>query len=495
MANLPQHDPSSLAVLPSAQRYSHPLLACLCADGALTRPGHSATLGKIPIIKNHSNQSCLVKWPSETLTRGDDATAGGLGRWKKKWLAKVPCSHISTRSVYIWNDFQQTKVQINCQLWCAILGLSLFLTTLTKSIFYSFVYLLIFVVSKARMRFPQCLKSNPHRNRRLCDGWISSSPLSLGLPLSLSLSHTLLLALSLSPSAAGGVEKRPHGRGLLDHQRGEVGGHRLLRPVHRDRHQRHGVSQQWHRFPFSLLRWAAPCGSYSHSYWFMNYVTIFRRIIFMCSSRSIYSMLNVSASLVTVGLSWRLWCIGCVLHLNSVRDRLSPPAPRPSQPANVELQNDSWCARLVIQGKLSIRVGGARLAAHANVANRLFILPHLFPSLPLCPLTFSTPTPFPWLLLPPLNWPLRICISPLPSPVLSDPSVPFSPRPPLMSLVSSRPFTSSRPFLLYAVASLSPPCPLPPPNPLSSPSVSLLQSPSVPMCGWWCSWCCCWCQQ
>lgn len=134
-------------------------------------------------------------------------------------------------------------------------------------------------------------------------------------------------------------------------------------------------------------------------------------------------------------------------------------------------------------------------AAHANVANRRFILfcrpclfallhfPHLlhFPDyyfpLSICRFAFTY-----------LCCPLRLYLPPYP------------PTPTLMSLVSSWPFTSSRPFPLCCRSSL-PPRPwslLPTPlvlHPLSSPSVSLLQSPSVPMCGWWCSWCCCWCQQ
>lgn len=104
-------------------------------------------------------------------------------------------------------------------------------------------------------------------------------------------------------------------------------------------------------------------------------------------------------------------------------------------------------------------VGGGRLAAHANVANRLFILPSLFPSLSLCPLTFSTPTPFPWLLLPPLNLPaphLHI------SAALSGFIQPLPPSPPTSSDVP-RVFPTLyflATLFLYAVASL-PPGPLP----------------------------------
>lgn len=56
-------------------------------------------------------------------------------------------------------------------------------------------------------------------------------------------------------SCLGGVKKRSHGCRLLDHQRGEVGGHWLFRPLYWDRHQRHGLSQQWHRFALGFLRW------------------------------------------------------------------------------------------------------------------------------------------------------------------------------------------------------------------------------------------------
>lgn len=59
------------------------------------------------------------------------------------------------------------------------------------------------------------------------------------------------------PSLAGGVEECPHGRGLLDHQRGEVRGHRLFCPVHWDRYQRHGLPQQRHCVAIGLLRWGA----------------------------------------------------------------------------------------------------------------------------------------------------------------------------------------------------------------------------------------------
>lgn len=105
-----------------------------------------------------------------------------------------------------------------------------------------------------------------------------------------------------------------------------------------------------------------------------------------------------------------------------------------------------------------MRVGGGRLAAHANVANRLFILPSLFPSLSLCPLTFSTPTPFPCLLLPPLNLPaphlhisaaLSGFIRPLPL------SPPTSSDVPLVFLTLY--FLAT--LFLYAVASLHPPGP------------------------------------
>lgn len=43
------------------------------------------------------------------------------------------------------------------------------------------------------------------------------------------------------PSSPGGDKERAHGRRLPDHQRGEIGSHRLFRPFHRDGHQRHGV--------------------------------------------------------------------------------------------------------------------------------------------------------------------------------------------------------------------------------------------------------------
>lgn len=68
--------------------------------------------------------------------------------------------------------------------------------------------------------------------------------------------HTFSLsAFFFFASCLGGVKKRSHGRRLLDHQRGEVRGHWLFRPLYWDRHQRHGLSQQWHRFALGFLRW------------------------------------------------------------------------------------------------------------------------------------------------------------------------------------------------------------------------------------------------
>lgn len=51
----------------------------------------------------------------------------------------------------------------------------------------------------------------------------------------------------------------------------------------------------------------------------MTYVTIIRRIVFMCSLRSIYSTLNVSASLVTVGLSCRRSRVSSVNCENEIK--------------------------------------------------------------------------------------------------------------------------------------------------------------------------------
>ena len=59
---------------------------------------------------------------------------------------------------------------------------------------------------------------------------------------------------SLAPFSSGGHEESLHGSGVADHQRGAIGGGRFLRALHRDWHQRHGVTQQWDRLTFCLLR-------------------------------------------------------------------------------------------------------------------------------------------------------------------------------------------------------------------------------------------------
>ena len=60
---------------------------------------------------------------------------------------------------------------------------------------------------------------------------------------------------SLAPFSSGGHEKGLHGSGVADHQRGAIWGGWFLRALHRDWHQRHGVTQQWDCLTFCLLRW------------------------------------------------------------------------------------------------------------------------------------------------------------------------------------------------------------------------------------------------
>lgn len=66
----------------------------------------------------------------------------------------------------------------------------------------------------------------------------------------------LMRPLCLFPSVhhkpTGGAEECPHGSGFTHHQRGEVGGRRLLRALHRDGDQRHGLPQQRDRVTFCL---------------------------------------------------------------------------------------------------------------------------------------------------------------------------------------------------------------------------------------------------
>lgn len=64
----------------------------------------------------------------------------------------------------------------------------------------------------------------------------------------------LFTRLSTFSATVGGVKERPHGCRLLDNQRGEVWGHRLLCPLHWDGHQRYGLEEQWHRLAVGLLR-------------------------------------------------------------------------------------------------------------------------------------------------------------------------------------------------------------------------------------------------